>query len=149
MSFFRPPKCGSQGKRSGLYGGCWSVSQWNLWSLSLTRLAVWRRAFSCKRMIPSDSIPGRFDFMARRRTLSHQETNHLSALLRLLPFSMLYEHTLHYAHLQSNKETTVWTCSFSLCMSPTLQMAVTIRNNSVASNVFYRGCSLFIWLHLI
>ena len=31
---------------------------------------------SCRRMIPSDSIPGSFDFMARRSTLSHQETNH-------------------------------------------------------------------------
>ena len=53
---------------------------------------------------------------------------HLSALLCLPPFPMLDEHTLQYAHLQSNKETTVWTC-----MSPTLQMAVLIRNNSVAS----------------
>ena len=58
---------------------------------------------------------------------------HLSALLCLPPFPMLNEHTLHYAHLQSNKETTVCTCAFSICMSPTLQMAVSIRNNSVAS----------------
>ena len=42
---------------------------------------------------------------------------HLSALLCLPPFPMLDEHTLHYAHLQSNKETTVWTYAFSLCMS--------------------------------
>ena len=45
-------------------------------SLSLTKLAVRGRALSCKRMIPSDSITGRFDFMARGSTLSHQETNH-------------------------------------------------------------------------
>ena len=32
-----------------------------------------------------------------------------------------------------NEDTTVWTCAFSLCMSPTLQMAVLIRNKSVAS----------------
>ena len=57
---------------------------------------------------------------------------HLSALLCLLPFTMLDEHTLHYAHLQNNKETTVWNCAFSLCISPTLQMAVSMRNNSVA-----------------
>ena len=38
------------------------------------------RALSCKRMIPSVSIPGRFDFMVRRNTLSHQETNHTSLL---------------------------------------------------------------------
>ena len=66
---------------------------------------------------------------------------HLSALICFPPFPMLDEHTLHYAHLQSNKETTVWTCAFSLCMSPTLQMAVSIRNNSVAS--FCEEC--FLW----
>ena len=54
---------------------------------------------------------------------------------------MLDEHTLHYAHLQSNEETTVWTCAFSLCMSPTLQMAVSIQNNSVASS--YEECILW------
>ena len=32
-----------------------------------------------------------------------------------------------------NRETTVWTCACSLCMSPTLQMVVLIRNNSVTS----------------
>ena len=62
---------------------------------------------------------------------------HLSALLCLPPFPMLDEYTLHYAHLQSSKETTVWTCAFSLCFSTTLQMAVLIRNNSVAR--FLRG----------
>ena len=59
---------------------------------------------------------------------------HLSTLLGLPPFPMLDEHTLHYTHLQSNKETTVWTCAFSLCMALNLQMAVSIRNKSVASS---------------
>ena len=36
----------SQGERSGLHGGCWSVSQPNFWSLFLTILAVWGRALS-------------------------------------------------------------------------------------------------------
>ena len=58
-------------ERSGLHGGCWSVFQPNLWSLSLTWLAVWGRVLSCKRMILFDSIPGRCDLMARRNTLSH------------------------------------------------------------------------------
>ena len=49
----------------------WSVSQPNFWSLSLTRLAVWGHTLSCKRMIPSDRIPGHFDFMACSSTLSH------------------------------------------------------------------------------
>ena len=131
----------SQGERSGLYGGCWSVSQPNLWSLSLTRLTVWKRALSRKRMIPSDNIPGRFDFMARLSTLSHQVTNHTSLHFLLASISKLDEYTLHSAHIQSNKETTVWTSVFSLCMSPTLQMAVSIRNNSVAS--FSEECVLW------
>ena len=38
------------------------------------------RALSCKRMIPCDSIPGRFDFMAHRSTLSQQETKQSSLL---------------------------------------------------------------------
>ena len=54
---------------------------------------------------------------------------------------MLDERTLHYAHLQSNKETTVWTSAFSLCMSPTLQMAVSMRYNNVAS--FCEECLLW------
>ena len=58
---------------------------------------------------------------------------HLSALLCMPPFPMLDEHVLHYAHLQSNKETTVWTWAFSLCTCPTLEMTVSIRNISVAS----------------
>ena len=144
MSFFRSPKTWkSQGERSGLYQGCWSVSQPNLLSLSLTKLAVWLWALSCKSEIPSDIIPGRFGFMARRRSQHPQPLRnepHLSALLRLPPFPMLYEHTLHYAHLQSNKETTMWICAVSLWMSPILQMAVSMRNYSVAS--FCEDCVL-------
>ena len=49
---------------------------------------------------------------------------HLSALLCLPPFPILDEHTLYYAHFQSSKKITVWTCAFLLCMSPTLQMVV-------------------------
>ena len=67
--------------------------------------------------------------------------SHLSALLFLPPLPMLDEHTLHYAHLQSSKETTLWTCVFSLCMSPTLQMAVSLCNKSVAS--FCEECVLW------
>ena len=67
---------------------------------------------------------------------------HLSALLFLPPFPMLDEHTLHYAHLQSNRETTVWACTFSLCMSPTLEYwYVTTVLPAFARNVFHGGCS--------
>ena len=101
-------------------------------------MAVWGWALSCERMIPSESIPEHFDFMARRSTPSHQKTNHTS-LLCLPQFPMLDEHILHCAHPQSNKETTVWTCAFSLSTSPTLQMAVSIHN-SVAN--FCQECVL-------
>ena len=68
--------------------------------LTLTTMAVWWRALSCKKMISSDSIPGRFDLMARRNTLSHEKNEpHLSAFVWLPSFPMLDEHTLHYAHL--------------------------------------------------
>ena len=112
-------------ERPGLYGGYWSVSQPNLWSLSLTRLAVCGRALSCKRMIPFDSIPGRFDFIACSSTLSHQETNHISLRFFACLHFQCWANT-HYAHLQSNKETTVWTCAFS-------ELVVSIRNNKVAN----------------
>ena len=58
---------------------------------------------------------------------------YLSVFLCLPPFSML--ETL-YTTLTSRsiKKTTVWTCAFTLCTSPTLQMAVSIQNNSVASS---------------
>ena len=55
----------------------------------------------------------------------------LSAFVFLPPFPILDEHTLSYAHLQNHKEITAWAWSFSLCISPTLEMAVSIRNNSV------------------
>ena len=66
---------------------------------------------------------------------------HLPVLLCLPLFPMLDEQTLHYVQIQSNRETTVWTCVSSLCMSPALQMAVSIRNNSVAS--FCEECVLW------
>ena len=88
----------SQGERSGLYGGCWSVSQPNLWNVSLTKLAVWIRAFSCKRLISSDNIPRRFDFMASRRNLNHQETNHTSLLFFVYLHFQCLTNTLYTTH---------------------------------------------------
>ena len=72
---------------------------------------------------------------------------HLSAILCLSLFPMLDEHTLHYAHLHSNKETTVWTYAFSLCMPPTLERQyryVTTLLAAFARNMFYGGCSALI-----
>ena len=145
MSFFRSPKM-LEVTRGKIWAvrrmlECFPAKSLNLILHQITCVII-------QMIILSDSIPGRFDLMARRSTLSH----HVSALLCLPLFPVLDEYTLHYAHLQSNKETTVWTCAFSLCISPTLQMAVSKRNNSVASfarKVFYDGCSDFIWLPFI
>ena len=146
----------SQGETSGLYGGCLRVSQLNLRTISLTRLTVWGRVLSCKRITPSDSIPersdsipgrsdsipGRFDFMVCRSILSHQETNRTSLLFFACLHFQCWINTLYTnAHLQSNKETTVWTCALSLRMLPTLPIALWIRNNSVAS--FCEECVLW------
>ena len=49
MSFFRLPRMWNfQMERYGLFRGCWSVSEANLWSLSLTRLAVWDGCYHAK-----------------------------------------------------------------------------------------------------
>ena len=141
MSFFKSPKMWkSQWGKSGLRRVCWSVSQPNLWSLSLTRLAVWGGRYNAKEWFRPTAFHG-FWLIARRNNLNQRETNHISLLLP--PFPMLDEHTLYYAHLQSNKKTTVRICAFSLCISPTLQMVVSMRNNIVAS--FCEEC-VFLWM---
>ena len=95
---------------------------------------------SSKRMIPSDSIPGYFDFMARRSTLSHQETNHISLFFLVCLHFQFWTNTL-YTSLTSRTINNLLTCTFSLCMSPSLQMAVPIRNNNVAN--FCEECVLW------
>ena len=143
----------TQGERSELYGGCKSVSQSNLWRLYLTRLAVWGRALSCKRIIPSDSIPGRFDFMARRSTLSHQETNHTSLLFFACLHFQCWTNTL-YTTLTSRviKKQLCGPVRFhytSLLPHRWQYRYVTTVLPAFARNVFYGGCSVFIWLPLI
>ena len=121
MSFCSSPKMWkSEGERSGLCGGCWSVSQTNLRSLSFTRLAVWGWALSCKRMIPSDSIP-EFDFIECSSTLSHQEKNHTSLLASIL--------NAGWTHFTLRPPPEQWRNNcvdrpFLLWMSHTLQMKV-------------------------
>ena len=140
-------------ERSELYGGRWSVSQQNVWSLSLTRLAVWGRALSCKSLIPSDSIPRRFDSMARRSTLSHQETN---------PNSLLLFASLHLQCWTNTLYTTLTSRAINkqLCESLRSHYAyllpyrwqyryVTTVLPAFARNVFYGRRLVFIWLPLI
>ena len=66
------------------------------------QMSVWGRALSCKRIIPFDSTPGRFDFMARRSTLSYQETNHTSMLYFACLHFQCWTNTL-YATLTSRE----------------------------------------------
>ena len=78
--------------------------------------------------------------MSSRSTRSHQETKHTSLLFFACLHFQCWTNTLYSVHLQSNKETTVWTCAFSLYMSSNLQMAVSIHN-SVAN--FCEDCVLW------
>ena len=153
MSFFMWPKmCKSQVERSGLYGGCWSVSQPNHWSLSLSRLAVWGRALSCKRMIPSNSISGSFDFMARRSTLSQQETNHTSLLFFSWLHFQCWTNTL-YTTLTSRAKTKQLFGPVRFHYACLLPYSWQYRYVTTVLPLFARichcGCSVFIWLHPI
>ena len=108
-NIFLRQKCGSH------RGKIWAIRSmlkcFPVKSLKLcpSPLAVWEQELSCKRMIPFDSIPGRFNFMARCSTLSHQETNHTSLLFFGGLYFQCWMNTLylHFTHLQRNKETTV------------------------------------------
>ena len=153
MFFFRSPKIWkSQGERSGLYGGCWSVSQRNLWSLSLARFAVWGMTLSCKRMIRSDSIPVRFYFMARRSTLSHLETKHTSFFFACL-HSQCRTNTLYTTLISRaiKKQLCGYVRFHYVCLLPYRWQYRYVRTvlPAFARNVFFGGCLFFIWLLLI
>ena len=148
MSFRSPKMWKSQGQRPELYGGYWSVSQPNLWSLFLTRLAVRR---SCKIMTPSGSILGHFDFMAGSRNL--QETNYTSLLFFLCLHFQFWTNTL-YTTLTSRaiQKLLCGLVRFHYgCLLPYRWQYryVTTVLSVFARNVFYGGCSVFIWLPLI
>ena len=71
---------------------------------------------------------------------------HLSVLLCLPPFPMLDEHTLHYAHLLSNKGRTRWTVHFhNACLLPYRWQFryITTVLPAFARNEFYGWCSDF------
>ena len=92
-------------------------------------------------MISPDSIPGLFYFIACSSTLSHQETNHTSLLFFACLHFQSWMNTLYTTLTSRAIKTIVWTSAFSLCMFPTLQMTVSIRNNSVDS--FCEKCVLW------
>ena len=125
-------------------GKIWDVRR----MLFLTRLAVWGWALSCKRMIPSDSIPGRFDFMARRSILSHQETNRISLFFFVCLLFQCWMNTL-YTTLTSRaiKKQVCGTVRFHYaCLLPYRwqHRYVTTVLPDFARNVLYGGCSVFI-----
>ena len=142
MSFFRSPKMWkSRGERSALYGGCLSAFRQNLWSLSLTRLAIQGWALSCKKMIPSDSIPGR---LARRSTLNHQQTNH-TFLLFFVCLHLQCWTNIHYTTLtfRATKKQLCgpWRFHYACLLLYKWQYRyVTTRLPAFARNVFYGGC---------
>ena len=143
----------TQGERSGLYRGCWSVDQPKLWSLSLPRLVVWERMLSCKRIILSDSIPGHFDFMARRSTLSHQEMTHTSLLFfACLDFqcctNTLYTTLTSRAIKKQLRGPVRYHYAWLLPYRWQYRYVITVLP-AFARNVFYGGCSVFIWLPLM
>ena len=117
-------------------------------SLKLIPHQIGSMALSCK----DDSFRQHSRAFWLYGTSQHPQTPRneppLSAFLCLPPFTMLDEHTLHHTHLQSSKETTMWTCAFSLCGSPTIQMVTTVLP-AFARNVCYDGYSVLIWPPLI
>ena len=101
-------------------------------------------ALSCKRMIPSDSIPGRFDFMARRSTLIHQETNHTSLLFFACLHFQCWTNTLYTAFTSRAIKTQL--CGavrfHYVCLLPYRWQTTVLP--AFVRNVFYGGCSVFI-----
>ena len=105
-------------------------------------------ALSCKRMIPSDSIPGHFDFMGCSSTLSHKETNHIS---------LLFFTCLHFQCWMNTVYTTLTSTAIKkqLCGPVHFHYAcllsyrwqyryITTVLPAFARNVFYGRCSVFI-----
>ena len=129
MSSFKSPKMWkSQGESSELYRGCCVFQLIPHQIGSMGTAVVMQKDDSVRQHSRAFWLYG-----GSLHPQPPRNEPHLSVLLCLPPFPMLDEHTLHYAHLQSSKETTVWTPAFSLCISLTLQKALSIRNNSVAS----------------
>ena len=131
----------SQREISELYGGCSSVSQ----SISEAYPSPDRQygdgRYHAKVCFRPTALPGFLNFwrVAAPSANKKRTTPLCSSLLASISNARQTHFTL--AHLQCNKETTLCTCGFSLCTSPTLQMAVSIRRNSVAS--FCEECVLW------
>ena len=124
MSFFRSPEIWkSQGERSGLYGGCWSVSQPNLWTVCLTRWQYGDGRYHAKGWFRPTAFQGVLTLwrVAAPSATKKRTTPLCSTLLASIPSAGRKDFALRS----------------SPCMSPSLQMAVSIRNNSVASLIVF------------
>ena len=147
MAFLMSPKCGSQ---KGEDLGCmedvevfpsqiseaypspdWQYGDWNYHAKGWFRPTAFQGVLTLWRVAAPSAT--------EKRTTS---------LLCLPPFLILDEDPLYYAHLQSNKEASVWTCAFLLCMTHLLYRCqnryVTIVFIAFARNVFWGGFSVFI-----
>ena len=122
----------SQGERFGLYGGCWSVSQPNLWSLISPNCQYVDGRYIAKGWFRRTAFQSGFT-LSHRSTHNHQGTNHTPLLFFACLHFQCWAKTICTTLTSRAIKKTLWTCPFSLCVFPTLQMAVSIHNNSVAS----------------
>ena len=100
------------------------------------------------KMILSDSVLGRFDFMAPRSTLSYQETNHTSLLFFACLHFQCYTNTLYTTLIcKAIKKQLCGTVRFHYaCLLPYRWQYGYLKTvlTAFARNVFYGGCSVFI-----
>ena len=100
-----------------------------------------------KRMIPSDSIPGRFDFTSRRSTLSHQETNHIFLIFFACLHFQCWTNTLYTMRTSRAIKKQLcgsvrFHCAFFLPYTWQYRYVTTVLPD-FARNVFYGGCTVF------
>ena len=131
-------------------------------NIEVTRGKIWIvwRMFNCLpakslKFIPHQigSILGRFDFMASRSTLSHQETNHSYLLFFSCLHFQCWTNTL-YITLTSRaiKKQLCGPVRFHyacLLLYRLQYRYLTTMLPAFAKNVFFGWCSVFIWLPLI
>ena len=142
MSFFRSPKLWkSQGKDLG----CTEDVEVFPSQISAYPSPDWQYGdgrYHAKELFHSTAFQGVLTYGVSQHLLPPRNEPRLSAILCLPSFPMLDEHILHNAHLQSNEETTAWTCAFSLCRWQ--YRYITRVLPTFVRNVFYGGCSVFI-----
>ena len=125
----------SQGERSGLHGGCWSVSKPNLWKLILHQTGSMGMGVIIQNDDSVRQHSRTFWFCGASQCPQPLRNDpHFSAVVCLPPFPMLDEHTLILrSHPEQWRNNCVDLCIFSTHVSYPTSMEVSIRNNSVVS----------------